>query len=101
MIAPEKLKKLEQGKVVPYLGTHSEGPRQALQQPFALNGAFYAISREVFLQQGMFLPDGTVGYEMPPERSHNLDSRQDMQVLEAMLAAGHWRMQKLQKPVKT
>ncbi len=95
---PEKLKKLEQGKVVSYLGTNYEGPRQALPQPFALNGAFYAISRAVFLQQEKFLPEGTVGYEMPPERSHNLDSQQDMQVLEAMLAAGHWHMEQLQKP---
>ena len=98
---PEKLKKLEQGKLLPYLGTNYEGPRQALPQPFALNGAFYAISRQVFLQQEKFLPEGTVGYEMPPERSHNLDSKQDIQVLEAMLAVGHWHMQNLPKPGKT
>jgi CMP-N,N'-diacetyllegionaminic acid synthase len=92
---PEKLKKLEQGRVLPYLGTNYEGPRQALPQPYALNGAFYAISRALFLQQGRFLPEGTVGYEMPPERSHNLDSQQDLQILEAMLATGHWQLQKL------
>jgi CMP-N,N'-diacetyllegionaminic acid synthase len=98
---PEKLKKLEMGKVTPYLGTNYEGPRQALPQPFALNGAFYAINRSGFLQYGKFLPDGTAGYEMPPERSHNLDSRQDLQVLEAMLVAGHWVLEQLpQKPDK-
>jgi CMP-N,N'-diacetyllegionaminic acid synthase len=94
---PEKLKRLEEGLVLPYLGTHFEGPRQALPQPYALNGAFYAIQREVFLQHGKFLPDGTVGYVMPPERSHNLDSPQDLHVLEAMLAAGHWLLEKLPK----
>jgi CMP-N,N'-diacetyllegionaminic acid synthase len=92
---PEKLKKLEQGMLQPYLSSHFEGPRQSLPQPYALNGAFYAISREVFLQQQKFLPEGTTGFEMPPNRSHNLDSQQDMQVLEAMLAAGHWQMQHL------
>jgi CMP-N,N'-diacetyllegionaminic acid synthase len=94
---PEKLKRIEEGRVVPYLGIDYEGPRQALPQPYALNGAFYAIQRDVFLKQGKFLPADTVGYEMPPERSHNLDSAQDMKVLEAMLAAGHWTLEKLDR----
>jgi CMP-N,N'-diacetyllegionaminic acid synthase len=92
---PEKLKKLEQGVLKPYLDHHYEGPRQALPQPYALNGAFYAIGREVFLDQGKFLPDGTIAYEMPPERSHNLDSQLDMQVLESMLRTGHWQLENL------
>jgi CMP-N,N'-diacetyllegionaminic acid synthase len=92
---PEKLKKLEQGMLKPYLGTNYEGPRQALPQPFALNGAFYAIGRDVFLREEKFLPEATIGFEMPPERSHNLDSLQDLQVLEAMLKAGHWRFEAL------
>ena len=97
---PEKLKKIENGKVVPYLGTGYEGPRQGLPQPYALNGAFYAIDRHLFQLKQRFLPDGTVGFEMPPERSHNLDSRQDLQVLEAMLAAGHWKLQSLPRNVE-
>jgi CMP-N,N'-diacetyllegionaminic acid synthase len=98
---PEKLKKLQAGLVVPYLGTNYEGPRQALPQPYALNGAFYAIRRDVFLQQEKFLPEGTIGYEMPPERSHNLDTPQDLQILEAMLGAGFWQMENLpHMPVK-
>jgi CMP-N,N'-diacetyllegionaminic acid synthase len=92
---PEKLKRLEQGRVAPYLGSHYEGPRQALPQPFALNGAFYAIGRKTFLEAGKFLPDGTVGFEMPEERSHNLDSPEDMNILKAMLAAGYWVMEQL------
>lgn len=92
---PEKLKKLEQGILKSYLNDHFEGPRQSLPQPYALNGAFYAIGRDVFLKNGKFLPVGTIGHEMPPERSHNLDSKQDLQVLEAMLAAGHWQLEKL------
>jgi CMP-N,N'-diacetyllegionaminic acid synthase len=92
---PEKLKKLEQGILKSYLSTHYEGPRQALPQPFALNGAFYVIGREVFLREGRFLPEATTGFEMPPERSHNLDSKQDLQVLQAMLDAGHWKLEDL------
>ena len=92
---PEKLKKLERGILKSYLNTHYEGPRQALPQPYALNGAFYAIRRDVFLREGKFLPEGTLGFEMPSERSHNLDSMQDIQVLEAMLKAGHWHFEEL------
>jgi CMP-N,N'-diacetyllegionaminic acid synthase len=92
---PEKLKKLENGVLVPYLGSNYEGPRQALPQPYALNGAFYAIQRQVFVVEHRFLPEGTVGFTMPAERSHNLDSQNDMLILESMLAAGHWQLEKL------
>lgn len=94
---PEKLKKLEQGLLKPYLGQHYEGPRQALPQPFALNGGFYVIGREVFLREGSFLPHGTIGFEMPPERSHNLDSMQDILVLQAMLDSGFWHLESVDK----
>lgn len=79
--------------VVPYQAEIYEGPRQSLPQPFALNGAFYAISRATFSGEGKFLPEGTLGYEMPPAHSHNLDSAQDLLILQAMLAAGHWNME--------
>lgn len=87
---PEKLKKIADGKLIPYLAHGYEGPRQALPQPYALNGAFYAIRQDVFRREGRFLPDGTVPFEMPRERSHNLDSPTDLAILEAMLAAGKW-----------
>jgi CMP-N-acetylneuraminic acid synthetase len=92
---PEKLKKFEAGELVPYLGQGYEGPRQALPQPYALNGAFYAIKRDVFLEKRGFFPEGTLGFEMPANRSHNLDSPEDLQVLEAMLKAGHWQFENL------
>jgi CMP-N,N'-diacetyllegionaminic acid synthase len=92
---PEKLKKIEAGKLLPYLGQNYEGPRQALPQPYALNGAFYAIQRDVFLARRSFFPDGTLAFEMPAGRSHNLDGPQDLQILEAMLKAGHWHLEDL------
>jgi CMP-N,N'-diacetyllegionaminic acid synthase len=92
---PEKLKRLEAGRISPYLGQAYEGPRQSLPQPYALNGAFYAIARAEFLKHKRFLPDGTLGFEMPPERSHNLDQAQDLLVLRAMLDAGHWQLEAL------
>lgn len=91
---PEKLKRVADGRVVPYLGQGFEGPRQSLPQPWRLNGAFYLISIEAFRRERTFLPPSTVAYAMPEERSHNLDSMTDWNVLEAMLAAGHWSLEK-------
>ena len=87
---PEKLLRLTDKIVEPYLDQVFEGPRQALPQPFALNGAFYLVDRDVLLAENSFLPAGTVGFEMPRERSANLDTLMDWQVLQAMLAAGIW-----------
>jgi len=92
---PEKLKRLEGGRIVPYLGTTYEGPRQALPQAFALNGAFYAIGVEVFRREKRFLPEGTAGFEMPSSRSANLDSAEDLAVLQAMLETGRWTLEEL------
>jgi CMP-N-acetylneuraminic acid synthetase len=39
------------------------------------------------------LPARTLGFLMPPERSHNLDSMTDWQILEAMLAARFWTVE--------
>lgn len=92
---PEKMKRLENGRIVPYLGTHYEGPRQALPQPYALNGAFYAIGAGEFRRTRGFLPQGTLGYEMPASRSANLDSAGDLAVFEAMLETGRWALEEL------
>lgn len=92
---PEKMKRLEQGRIVPYLGTHYEGPRQALPQPYALNGAFYAIGVDVFRRERKFLPEGTIGFEMPASRSANLDSADDLAKFEAMLETGRWELEEL------
>jgi CMP-N-acetylneuraminic acid synthetase len=91
---PEKLQKIENGLLLPYLGEQAhEGPRQSLPQPYALNGAFYGIAVNVLKAQGRFLPSGTLPFEMQPEQSHNLDSQQDAEILEAMLATGKWQLQ--------
>ena len=90
---PEKLKRIENGLIVPYAGEAHEGPRQSLPQPYRLNGAFYLIGREAFLREKRFLPTRTAAFIMPPERSHNLDSMTDWLILETMVAAGHWALE--------
>lgn len=87
---PEKLLKLRDGELEPYLGALHEGPRQALPMPYALNGAFYLIDRDVFVETGSFLPPGTKAFVMPAGRSANIDGPEDWDILNAMVAAGKW-----------
>ncbi|MDR4305202.1 acylneuraminate cytidylyltransferase family protein [Chelatococcus sambhunathii] len=91
---PEKLKRIEGGRIVAYMGEGFEGPRQSLPQPYRLNGAFYLISVEAFMRERRFLPEGTLPFVMPEERSHNIDSRTDWAVMEAMIAAGAWELER-------
>ena len=90
---PEKLKRIEGGRIVAYMGEGFEGPRQSLPQPYRLNGAFYVISVEAFRREKRFLPQATLPFVMPEERSHNLDSKTDWAVMEAMIAAGAWQLE--------
>lgn len=90
---PEKLKQIVGGRVESYMAGGYEGPRQALPQPYKLNGAFYMISLEAFHRERRFIPKTTISFVMPDERSHNLDSMTDWKIMEAMIAAGHWMLE--------
>ncbi|WP_020178135.1 acylneuraminate cytidylyltransferase family protein [Methylopila sp. M107] len=90
---PEKLKRIECGRIVAYMGDGFEGPRQSLPQPYRLNGAFYLISVEAFRREKRFLPADALPFVMPEERSHNLDSKTDWAVMEAMIACGAWALE--------
>ncbi len=86
---PEKIQKLDEGGYVcSYLGSSSHRPRQALAEVYALNGAFYLTHRDTLVAERSFLPERTLPYVMPPERSINLDSPFDLEVLEALVARG-------------
>jgi CMP-N-acetylneuraminic acid synthetase len=90
---PEKLQRIENGLLKPYIGAGYEGPRQALPQPFAFNGAFYVISVACLRATKTFLPNKIFAFEMPASRSHNLDSLQDMEILQAMIETGRWKIE--------
>lgn len=87
---PEKLQQISGGLMRSYLGPGYEGPRQDLPQAYALNGAFYLIDRGVLARDRTFFPDRTIGFVMASERSANIDSLEDWQILNAMIAQGHW-----------
>jgi CMP-N-acetylneuraminic acid synthetase len=59
--------------------------RQDLPRVVALNGAVYVVRCDVFLRQRSFLPEGTLAYEMPPERSLDVDSPWDLHLADLVL----------------
>jgi CMP-N,N'-diacetyllegionaminic acid synthase len=82
---PNKIITIESGYVKSYLGTNPSVPRQSLPVVHAINGAFYIVPRRIVMEQGTFLPERTLPFEMPPERSVNLDGPIDLLLLEALL----------------
>ena len=82
---PHKIMKIEGAYLKSFLGTLASVPRQTLPVVYALNGAFYLAPHRVVVEQRTFMPERTLAYEMPPERSVNLDGPLDLVLLEALL----------------
>ncbi len=61
--------------------------RQDLPEVMSLNGAIYLIRRDVLLAGESFDTDRTLGYVMPPERSLDVDTPWDLQLVEWALRA--------------
>jgi CMP-N,N'-diacetyllegionaminic acid synthase len=85
---PDKIQKIENGVVVSYLGKESMVARQQLPKVYALNGAFYLTHRDVLIKRRTFMPEQTLPFIMPEERSLNLDGKLDLFLLEALLEKG-------------
>jgi CMP-N-acetylneuraminic acid synthetase len=82
---PHKIMKVEGAYLRSFLGTLASVPRQTLPVVYALNGAFYLAPHRVVMEQRTFMPERTLPFEMPPERSVNLDGPLDVLLLEALL----------------
>ncbi len=69
----------EGGKLCPLLGAANElvTRRQDLPKVYALNGAVFVAEREWLIQERAFLTKETLGYEMPHERSMDIDTELD------------------------
>jgi CMP-N,N'-diacetyllegionaminic acid synthase len=76
---PLKLKVLgEEGRLEPYLADDALTPSHELPPLWARNGSVYLSRREV-LERGLLVSDGDVrGYEMPAERSYDVDTPRDL-----------------------
>lgn len=67
------------------------GPEVARRQDggrvLALNGALYVLPVSTLLEHETFLPPGVLGYEMPAERSVDIDTPTDWIIAEALFLA--------------
>lgn len=61
-------------------------PRQSLPELFIYNGAFYAAKINLFLAQKTFVSEKTKLYEMPKDRSVNIDDEIDLVLADALLS---------------
>lgn len=85
---PDKIQKIENGCLKSYSGRESMVARQLLPLVYALNGAFYINHTESITKMKTFLPERTSAFEMPPQKSLNLDSPNDLILLEALIERG-------------
>lgn len=85
MVHPIKLKVLEQDKLLPFL--EEENGRMAaheLPDIYVRNCAVY-VSRKRVINQGLIIGEDCRGYEMPPERSVDINDPIDFKFAEFLL----------------
>ena len=92
---PNKIQKIENGRVASYMGEESGIARQLLPKVYQLNGAFYLTHRDVLLTKKTFMPAQTMPFIMPAERSLNLDNARDIFLLEALMEKGEISLEEL------
>ena len=83
---PILMKRIRNERLLPYCIEEKEGTRrQDLEPPaFMRNGAIYLLRPEV-IRAGSLLGRSTEPYVMPEERSINIDSELDLELVEALL----------------
>ncbi len=62
-------------------------PRQQLPESFYPNGAIYLIKTAIFLQTGKLFTDKTIGFEMPIEKSIDIDTANDISTINDKLSS--------------
>lgn len=86
---PLKLKVLsDDGRLLPYLADDALTPSHELPPLWTRNGSIYVSRREV-LDRGLLVSDRDVrGYEMPPERSYDVDTPRDLAFARFLVESG-------------
>jgi CMP-N-acetylneuraminic acid synthetase len=83
---PLKLKRLDGDRLLPYVEDDRLLPSHELPPLWVRNGSVYAFRRDVVERR---LDAGDVrGYEMPPERSFDIDTSRDLAFAEFLVAQG-------------
>ncbi len=73
------------GRLAPLISLPAATRRQDLPAVYSLNGAVYVANTEWFRRERTFLTTETVAYEMPAERSLDIDTETDFQLLLTLL----------------
>lgn len=84
---PLKLKRLEGDRLLPYLEEDGMTPSHALPPLWVRNGSAYVTRREE-LEAGNLVADDVRGYEMPAERSLDIDTPRDLAFAAFLLEQG-------------
>ena len=83
---PLKLKRLEGDRLLPYLEDDRLTPSHELPPLWVRNGSVYVFRRDV-VERGLEADD-VRAYEMPPERSFDVDTAQDIEFAEFLVGRG-------------
>ena len=86
-VHPLKLKRMEGERLVPFLEDDRMRPSHELPKLFARNGSIYVSRRDV-IDGGALVSDDVLGYRMPEERSHDIDTPGDLEFAEFLLTRG-------------
>jgi CMP-N,N'-diacetyllegionaminic acid synthase len=84
---PVKVMVMDDGVLKPFLPQYWRETlrRQDLTPVYRLNGAIYGVTRDVVQNECSLWGMRTLAYEMPPERSLNIDTPWDLRLAEAVL----------------
>ncbi|MBN1556877.1 MAG: acylneuraminate cytidylyltransferase family protein [Lentisphaerae bacterium] len=87
---PARMKRIEAGFLVdpPFAEAVENQPRQELPRLYLRNGAVYLTRVPVLRETRLFKGRRCLAYEMPAERSVNIDSLLQLHVAEALLRGG-------------
>ncbi len=86
-VHPILMKRIEDGRLLPYCMEEREGTRRQDYDPpaYMRNGAIYLTRRDVLMDRGSIWGDVIRPYVMPPERSVSVDEELDLKVIEAIM----------------
>jgi CMP-N-acetylneuraminic acid synthetase len=84
---PLKLKRMEGDRLVPFLEDDQMRPSHELPELWVRNGSIYVSRREV-LDRGELISEDVLGFRMPRERSHDVDTPLDLALAELLWEKG-------------
>jgi CMP-N-acetylneuraminic acid synthetase len=81
---PIKLKRLQAGRLVPFVQADGMVPSHELPRLYVRNGCVY-VSRRELLDEGVFIAEDALAYVMPQERSLDVDTPLDLAFAEFLI----------------